>query len=219
MADAEPMALRKAGRPPDAAKHAAIHEAARQLLYEHGYDFSLEEVARRAGVSRQTIYNLLPSKSALISAIIQQSLDALAAPLVADSEPVTHAETLTRFASLYLSMIEGRERIGMIRAMVSADAVARGDSAAFYEAGPKALRLRLTRYFDREMAAGRLSLANSELAADLFLSLISGGPQLRALLGVANPERLDNQADRVALAVRVFVTGLAASADAAGCAS
>ena len=32
MADAEPMALRKAGRPPDAAKHAAIHEAAAQAL-------------------------------------------------------------------------------------------------------------------------------------------------------------------------------------------
>jgi AcrR family transcriptional regulator len=55
------------GRPRDPAVDQAIRSAARSLLTEVGYQrLTLDAVARRAGVSRPTLYLRWPSKAALV---------------------------------------------------------------------------------------------------------------------------------------------------------
>jgi len=57
------------GRPRRSGADEAILEASRQLMFEHGYaGFSMDEVARRAGVGRQSVYRRWPSKAALVVA-------------------------------------------------------------------------------------------------------------------------------------------------------
>ena len=46
----------------DETKTEAILEAARTLFSEQGGGVSMEAIAKRAGVSRQTLYNRFPSK-------------------------------------------------------------------------------------------------------------------------------------------------------------
>ena len=59
------------GRPRDAARDAAIHDAALQLLLQRGYDqLSIESVAARAGVSKATIYRRHRDKAALVAAAV-----------------------------------------------------------------------------------------------------------------------------------------------------
>ena len=50
-------------------------EAAREVFREQGYDASLDEVAKRAGVGAGTLYRHFPSRDVLIDAIMQSWVD------------------------------------------------------------------------------------------------------------------------------------------------
>lgn len=50
-------------------------EAAREVFREQGYDASLDEVAKRAGVGAGTLYRHFPSRDALMDAMMQSWVD------------------------------------------------------------------------------------------------------------------------------------------------
>lgn len=50
-------------------------EAAREVFGEQGYDASLDEVAKRAGVGAGTLYRHFPSRDVLMDAILQSWVD------------------------------------------------------------------------------------------------------------------------------------------------
>lgn len=52
-----------------------IVEVARELFREQGYDASLDEVARRAGVGPGTLYRHFPKRENLVDAIMQSWVD------------------------------------------------------------------------------------------------------------------------------------------------
>ncbi|MBI5132333.1 MAG: TetR/AcrR family transcriptional regulator [Rhodopseudomonas palustris] len=67
----------RAGRPRDENVHRAILEATRDLIREEGYSsFSIEGVAARAGVAKQSIYRRWASKGALLVDLYMDGLQA-----------------------------------------------------------------------------------------------------------------------------------------------
>jgi AcrR family transcriptional regulator len=52
-------------------------EAAREVFREQGYDASLDEVAKRAGVGPGTLYRHFPNRDALLDAIMQSWVDSV----------------------------------------------------------------------------------------------------------------------------------------------
>ncbi len=54
-----------------------IVEIARDVFREQGYDASLDEVARRAGVGPGTLYRHFPNRDALLDAIMQSWVDSV----------------------------------------------------------------------------------------------------------------------------------------------
>jgi AcrR family transcriptional regulator len=52
-----------------------IVEVAREVFRERGYDASLDEVAKRAGVGPGTLYRHFPTRDALLDAIMQSWVD------------------------------------------------------------------------------------------------------------------------------------------------
>jgi AcrR family transcriptional regulator len=52
-----------------------IVDVARQVFREQGYDASLDEVAKRAGVGPGTLYRHFPNRDALLDAIMQSWVD------------------------------------------------------------------------------------------------------------------------------------------------
>ena len=61
----------------------AIVRATRDLLLERGFDkLSIEAVAARAGVGKQTIYRWWPSRHALVADVILEDADRILRPIV-----------------------------------------------------------------------------------------------------------------------------------------
>lgn len=72
---------RRAGRPP-AASREILEEAACELFLEKGYEAtSVADITQRAGVSRATFFNYIPTKSDLLWASVDDAIDALATAL------------------------------------------------------------------------------------------------------------------------------------------
>lgn len=74
MTDQSPSARRRrGGRPRDASRDAAITSAALEVLAEHGYErMTMDQVARRAGAGKATLYRRWPSKAELVAQAISQ---------------------------------------------------------------------------------------------------------------------------------------------------
>ncbi|HMO44296.1 MAG TPA: helix-turn-helix domain-containing protein, partial [Phenylobacterium sp.] len=62
----------------DKVKSRAILDAAVVVLGEGGLSTPMDEIARRAGVSKQTIYNHFGSKADLIRAIVERRVEEIA---------------------------------------------------------------------------------------------------------------------------------------------
>ena len=75
-------------------------DAARTAFAETGLDVGVEEIARRAGVGKGTLYRRFPTKEALVRAIFDDILDEVEA--ISAARPTTEPDPRTAFAS-YLS--------------------------------------------------------------------------------------------------------------------
>ncbi len=65
----------------------AIVTATRALLLERGFDkLSIEAVAARAGVGKQTIYRWWPSRHALVADVVLEDADRILRPVVAGDD-------------------------------------------------------------------------------------------------------------------------------------
>ena len=74
----------------DAARNRArVLDAARTAFAEAGLDVGVEEIARRAGVGKGTLYRRFPTKEALVRAIFEDILDEIERdrPPSAEAEP------------------------------------------------------------------------------------------------------------------------------------
>jgi AcrR family transcriptional regulator len=83
-----------------------IVEVAREVFRDHGYDASLDEVAKRAGVGAGTLYRHFPTRENLLDAIMQSWVDRVAE---ASAKALAHEgpprELLLAWFSAYVALI------------------------------------------------------------------------------------------------------------------
>ncbi|MGD8196121.1 TetR family transcriptional regulator [Herbiconiux sp. P18] len=132
-----------AGRP-RASSQRMLEEAASELFLEQGYSkTTIEQIARRAGVSRNTFFNYFPAKADLLWVELDASLAALTDALSnapADVDPLASVETALAItadgftpdrAPLVLTqwqvmgVDEELKAAGLARALAHADAIER----------------------------------------------------------------------------------------------
>jgi AcrR family transcriptional regulator len=172
----------------DTRKHEAILDAAVEVLAERGVHAPIEEVARRAGVSKQTVYNHYGSKTELVRTIMARRRSALTAVLELAGPDDDPLDTLTVYAKSILEVIMTTASISMMRMGVTSATEMPEMSHAIYDAGSRAARIRLASYLTNR-AADLLEIDNPAQAAEMFVGMVIGGVQMRLLMGL--PSELD----------------------------
>ncbi|WP_341898863.1 TetR/AcrR family transcriptional regulator [Ferrovibrio terrae] len=195
----------KRGRPVDAAKREAILETARELFFEHGYGIGLETIAARAGVSRQTIYNLFASKDDLFAAIVQESSSQITAALAELSPEATPRDVLTALGIGFLSRILSDRAVQFQRLLITSSASFPTLGPTFYANGPGRGLARLAAYLDRETETGRLAVDDPVLAAEQFFGMLMGHRSMRRTLRIDGEMPAAEIRRRVDSAVSTFL--------------
>jgi AcrR family transcriptional regulator len=194
---------RRPGRPQDARLDDAIVKAALDTLAEVGYEgLSIEEVARRAGTAKTSVYRRWPTRDELTLDAVRQYLNTIAATLARRApaqslraDLIAHIEGLTAvltrerisvLAGLLLALRTNRELAAMIRAAlvqteVSALRAIVDRAVARHEIAPPRLAplifhlipgVLFTRWFVLDEPMDRAMA--TELVDDVLLPLVAG---------------------------------------------
>lgn len=169
----------------DETKTEAILEAATALFSEKGVTASMGEIARRAGVSRQTLYNRFPTKVEIGRALAARRSDAISAPLRSGGDPEA---VLTAWASALLEKLCNNDAKGSMRGVALMSPHAPDLALAIYEAGPAEGLRRLAAWLAEQDGKGVLAVPDSRAAAEMFAGMVLGHGHLRSVLGVRHPE-------------------------------
>jgi AcrR family transcriptional regulator len=166
------------GRPRNADTHAAILAAVAALLGEGGYPaVSIEAVANRAGVGKQTIYRWWPGKPQLVLEHLIELATRMPAPDTGDM--ITDLRLFLR-ATCQAWVAGGTGAV--VAALMAEAQVDSGFARLFYEQLIGHRRAALREVLARGMERGQLAPGRD---LDLLLDLIYGPMWYRLLLGHA----------------------------------
>ncbi len=167
-------------------------QAAREAFMEEGYRASVDGIASRAGVAKQTLYNHFPSKDELFSESVGLVSAAIVVTLDGQTDDVR--ATLLRFGTTFREKVHGAEGLALFRTLM-AEAVRFPTLAlAFFAKGPEQTAARLADFLDRAMTAGRLRQDNPRFAAEMLLGMLHNIDHFRRLSSnTPLPEELETE--------------------------
>lgn len=185
----------------DVHKTEAILDAASEVIGERGLSAPIEEIARLAGVSKQTIYNHYGSKTELVRALVARRAAAVTAPLRAEGAEANPEAALAAYARTLLHMVSAKS-YSLMRVTIQSAGEMPDLAREVFEAGPKASRQQVADFLALETRAGRLAVDDPLQAAEFFAGMVVGQQQTRKLLGVGEPlteEEIDRTAKAAAM--------------------
>ncbi|HEX6151449.1 TetR/AcrR family transcriptional regulator [Nocardioides sp.] len=172
---------RRRGRGPSLRKRQAILGAARELFFQHGYEgTSMDDVAARAGVSKQTVYSHFVDKSRLFSALVTADIagsETSAHPLI---EAMPNSEDVERdlrtFARAHLEDVMQPDLLRMRRMLIGEAERFPELAKAWYDAGPVRSCAVFASWFEALDERGLLRVPDPMLAAQHFNWLVLSIP-------------------------------------------
>src|SRR5712671_4420035 len=168
---------------PTAPNRERVLRAATASFLVDGYRSSVERIARRAGVAKQTVYSHFPSKDELFKEVARDLASRVLVQLETDSQDVRPA--LLRFATVYRSKVLCPEGIAMFRTLVSEIPRFRSLARAIFAGGPGETARGLAEFLGKAMSAGRLREDDPQFAAELLLGMLVGHDRIKRVYGVA----------------------------------
>lgn len=193
-----------------ALKRQAIMEAATSAFMSKGYSgTSMDDIAKLAAVSKQTVYKHFSDKEKLFAEIVLATTDRidgmvdLVAHIPADAD--TLEENLTRLARQFLAGLT-QPQVLQLRRLVIANADAFPElGASWYEQGFERVLATLAATFQRLADHGLLQTDEPLLAANHFSGLLLWIPVNKAMFH-GSPQHTAAELDHYATAgVRAFL--------------
>lgn len=218
---AQPSGAAAAGDVPrGAAKRAAVLRAARELFLQQGFlGTSMDDVAARARVSKQTVYKHFGDKRRLFVTLLTSDMGGADSAVATLAEAVPGSDDLERdlraFARAYLVAVMQPDLVRLRRVVIGEAERFPDLAAAWYASGPLQAYERFARWFETLHARGLLRVEDPVLAAQHFNWLVLSVPLNAAMATpVAQPDPADlhRYADA---GVRVFLAAYGAPPPAA----
>jgi TetR/AcrR family transcriptional regulator, mexJK operon transcriptional repressor len=162
-----------------------ILDAALDVFCEHGYRASIDAVASRANVARQTIYNHFGSKEALFGAALEKAIAELFSEVRASDGELR--DRLIRFGLALRARALSPESIKLQRVLI-------GEAPRFTELAESFFKTcflgsyaQMSAVFEKAMREGRLRRDDPVEMARLFMEMLVGLDRWRMLYGGTTP--------------------------------
>lgn len=196
------------GRPRDEEKNQAILDAAVSLFLEHGYDAtSMDLVAKKAGVSKQTVYSHFEGKEGLFSSAIRCKIDEYRVQDALDLlDHHTLEDDLMAVGRSFARLLHSDEAMDMFRLLAAHAAKGPELAERFWAAGPAEMTLDLVNFLQSWIAAGELKIDDTEEAANQLFALLKGGLHFRRAIGLQPRVSEDQIEAHVQSCVHMFLT-------------
>jgi AcrR family transcriptional regulator len=169
-------ARREEGGRRRSASDGKILAAAKELFLADRYDgVTLERIAERAGVSRQTVYNRFGAKETVFREMARHHWSAFAGPgrrLVECGADATAEDVLRSFARSLQRFATETDQIRFARLVVSESARLPWVADEFYQVGKGPVVEAFAACLDTLVRTGRLRCADTHLAARQFMGLV-----------------------------------------------
>lgn len=150
---------------------------------------SMDDIAAAAGMTKPTLYQYFVSKDELFTAMLRDERDHMLASFEDDSGRDMVAD-LYAFSWDYAETVLRPDMLSLARLIISEAQRLPDIGRAYQASGPDRLLSGMIDYLDRKKAAGRLSFADPELAAEDLWGLILSAPRNRVLhIPDAMPDR------------------------------
>lgn len=161
--------------------------AAARAFFEQGYGVSMDSIASRAGVAKQTLYNHFSGKDELFRAVVADGTQRMYMALANTGDLRSR---LLQFAQTFRATVLAAECVALYRTIVAEALRFPQMSQSFYETGPGHSVAHLSALLLQEMQAGRLHCgqedmaAEARFAAEMLLGMLIGQERGRLLLGM-----------------------------------
>ncbi|HEX6859411.1 MAG TPA: TetR/AcrR family transcriptional regulator [Caulobacteraceae bacterium] len=169
----------------DPAKTEAILDAASEVFAERGLAAPMEAIARKAGVSKQTVYNRYRCKAEIIRALVERRVETITAPLRTPGAEAHPQEALAAYARQLLETITRAN--SLLKVTIQGAGEMPDLARVVFETGPLRSRREVANFLEAETRAGRLDVDDPMQAAEFFAGMVIGHRQTRSLLGLNKP--------------------------------
>ncbi|WND01563.1 TetR/AcrR family transcriptional regulator [Temperatibacter marinus] len=197
------------GRPRSALKNQSILDAASDLFMENGFDgTSMDEVAKRAGVSKQTVYSHFSNKEKLFSASITSVINQYFPDSVFEVSDGHEVESdLNHLCEIFLHLFVSEDAICMFRLLAAAASLDGENKLAtlFWEAGPEVMLQKLAGFMSHWGSKGQLSIKDPVVAAKTLISLIKGHYHFQLAIGLISDVTEDEIKEHAKLCTELFL--------------
>jgi AcrR family transcriptional regulator len=171
-----------------------VLRAATTSFLARGYGSSVDDIARRAKVAKQTVYQHFSSKDELFKEVARD----LAKRVLVELEGGDVRESLLRFALAYRSRALGAQGIATFRTLVPEVPRFRALARTMYANTAGEMVRRLAEFLDQ-----KLKIDDPEFAAEMLLSMLTGHDRLKRLFAVL--PSAESEAKRTARIVDCFL--------------
>ena len=166
----------------------------------------MDGVARRAGVSKQTVYSHYASKEYLFAEAVRAAIGTYyPEKALASLESHTLEGDLKAVCHVLASLLMDKRAIAMFRLLVAAGAKGSAMGEIFWKSGPADIQAQISSFLASWVERGELEIENTEKAGQQLVALVKEPAHFRIAIGIQDPLNAEEIEDSVEDAVASFL--------------
>ena len=189
-------------------KRKELIKHATKMFLEMGYEkASMNNLVKRSGSSKSTIYKHFRSRQALFIAVLDEKLRDHLAPIEnLDLTTLSIEEGLKLIGRTSIKVITSKDNVNLCRIIYAEAERIPYVGKTYYEHGPRRGMAGVAKYLSTMVERGRIRCADPSMAAEYFWGMILYKPMLERYCGIKGPLTAREQKNYIDKVVDSFIS-------------